>query len=145
VILSLLMSLALSGAQAPAANYAWRTVAAGESVVWGAADGSGYGLRISCRPGGRLEMLGPTGTDALAGIPTRVTFRRGEDVATLLAVTVDGDSGPEFSIPLAAGELPIATLLAGATLRIGISGESRDVPGEGAPAVLAPLVAACRR
>lgn len=145
MIFSVLLSLAISAAQPPAEAFAWRTLIAGESVAWGAADGSGYGLRIRCRPGGRLEMFGPTAPDARPGIPTRVTFRRGEEEVTLLAVTIDGDSGPEFSIPLAAGELPIATLLAGANLTIGVADESREVPGAAAPEVLAPLVEACRR
>jgi hypothetical protein len=145
VIAATLLSLALAAAQPPDDASGWRTETAGESVAWGAADGAGNGIRIRCRPGGRLEMFGPATPDALPGTPTRVTFRRGEENVTLLAVTVDGDSGPEFSIPLAAGELPIATLLAGANLTIGVADESREVPGAGAPAVLAPLVESCAR
>ena len=145
MIASILLSLALSTAQPLADVTAWRTVTAGESVQWGAADGTGQGLRIRCRADGRLEMLGPTAPDALPGTPIRVTFHRGEEQVTLLAVTVDGHTGPEFAVPLAARELPIATLLAGATLTIGMGDESFEVPGAGAPAVLAPLVEACRR
>jgi len=114
VIASILLSLALSTAQPLADVTAWRTVTAGESVQWGAADGTGQGLRIRCRADGRLEMLGPTAPDALPGTPIRVTFHRGEEQVTLLAVTGMGD-------------------------------ESFEVPGAGAPAVLAPLVEACRR
>ena len=144
-MIATLLSFALVAAQQPAEVYAWHTLAEGESVVWGAADGSAYGLRIRCRPGGRLEMFGPAPAEAQPGRPTRVTFRRGEEIVTLLAVIVDGDTGPEFSIPLAAGELPIATLRAGGNLTIGVADESRDVAGAGAPEVLAPLVEACRR
>ena len=145
MIVSALLSLALTAAQPPADASAWRTETAGESVAWGAADGAGNGIRIRCRPGGRLEIRGTAAPDALPGIPTRVTFRRGAENVTLLAVTVEGDSGSLLSIPVAANELPIATLLAGATLTIAIGDESREVPGAGAPAVLGPLVEACRR
>jgi hypothetical protein len=143
VIASILLSLAAVQPQTDAD--AWRTLVSGASVQWGALGEGRRGLRVECRTGGRLLLLGPTAADSLPGTPVRVTFRRGDEHVTLLAVTVDTGDGPSFEVPLMAAELPITTLLAGANLTISEDDESFEVPGAGAPAVLAPLVEACRR
>jgi hypothetical protein len=133
--IALAFSLAISAAFQQSSDYVWQNVTPGESVQWGEPGGARRGLRIECRPGGRFQIFGPT----------RVTFRNGGTAVTLLAVAVDTEDGLNFALPVEAGELPIATLLAGATLTISAGDESWAVPGAGAPAVLAPLVEACRR
>jgi len=132
--------LAAAAMQPPAAG--WQ--ADDRSVAWRAAEGAPPFLRIRCRSGG-LELFGPAAPDAMPSVPTRVTFRHGDDHVTLVAVPVDTDDGLVFSVPVRASELPIVTLLAGNALTIGQGDQSVDVPGAGAPAVLAPLVQACRR
>jgi hypothetical protein len=143
--IALAFSLAISAAFQQSSDYVWQNVTPGESVQWGEPGGARRGLRIECRPGGRFQIFGPTTIDAMPGVPARVTFRNGGTAVTLLAVAVDTEDGLNFALPVEAGELPIATLLAGATLTISAGDESWAVPGAGAPAVLAPLVEACRR
>ena len=137
MILALLSAAALQ----PAAG-GWRVEEA--EAVWRAQPDERPGLRIRCRNRG-LELLGPAAPDARPSVPTSVTFRHGDDHVTLVAVPVDSDDGLLFSVPVRAGELPIATLLAGDALTVSQSGEDAEIPGTGAPAVLAPLVEVCGR
>jgi hypothetical protein len=134
----------LIGALALQPAYSWNVIAPGETVQYGIPQTDDRAIRIDCRPDGRLVILGPSGVDLPENVPTRVTFRRGTEAVTLLGVTAYMGDGMNFEVPVAAGELPIATLLAGAPLTLVHGDSTWEVPGAGAPAVLGPLVEACR-
>lgn len=134
--------LALAAAQQ--GHYAWSTALPGESVQYGVAESDDRALRIDCRPGGRLEILGPSGGQTPENMPTQVTFRRGTNRIRVLGVIVSMGDGLNFAVPVAANELPITALLAGESITIEHGDASWEVPGTDAPAVLRPLVEACR-
>jgi hypothetical protein len=135
----LLLALAQS-----AGGYAWHTEMPGETVQYGIAGTDDRALRIDCQPAGGLVILGPSGEETDENRPTQVTFRHGDQSLRVLGVTVAMGDGINFTAPVQANELPITTLLAGAPLTIENGDSSWTVPGEGAAAVLAPLVEACR-
>lgn len=137
--IALLLTLAQAGS-----GYAWHTAMAGESVQYGVEGSDDRALRIDCEPGRGLVILGPSGGETDENRPTQVTFRHGAQSLRVLGVTVAMGDGINFTAPVQANELPIATLLAGAPLTIEHGEASWTVPGEGAPAVLGPLVEACR-
>lgn len=135
--------LSLAAIAQTAAGHGWHTAVPGEIVQYGVPETDDRALRIDCRAGHGLRILGPSGEQVDENSPTRVTFRRGEASVTLLGVTVQMGDGINFAVPVAAGELPIAALRAGETLTI-VNGESTwEVPGAGAAAVVGPLVEAC--
>jgi hypothetical protein len=139
-----LLALALQAATPQPSPYAWQTLVPGESAQWGIpTSGARPSIRVECGPGGRLLLSGPAAMDAQPGVPIRVTFHSAAAHVTLLAVVVETPDGRNFSLPVQAGELPIATLLRGEALNVSVAEESWDIPGDGAPAILAPLISAC--
>jgi len=138
----LLLSLAVP--QAEGGGYRWATSMPGESVQYGVLGSDDRALRVDCRPGHGLAILGPAADESDENRPVRIVFRRGESSSTLLGVTVFMGDGLNFAVPVLAGELPIATLLAGEPLTVEQGETSWVVPGTGAPEVLRPLVEGCR-
>jgi hypothetical protein len=126
-------------------TYSWHTALPGESVQYGLPETDDRALRIDCRRGAGLQILGPSGIQISENMPTQVTFRRGTDRIVLLGVTVSMGDGLNFAVPVAPEELPIAALLAGEPITIEHGDTIWEIPGAGAPAVLAPLAAACSR
>jgi hypothetical protein len=139
------MIAALIAALAVQGQYSWNVMTEGEIVQYGVPQTDDRALRIDCRPGGGLQILGPSGAELPENTPTRVTFRRGTDSITVLGVTVYMGDGINFAVPVASDELPIAALLAGEPITVVHGDASWEVPGAGAAAVLGPLVEACRR
>ena len=125
--------------------YSWNAITDGAIVQYGVPQSDDRALRIDCRPDGGLQILGPSGVNTSENMPTQVTFRRGTERITVLGVTIAMGDGLNFAVPVAATELPIATLLAGEPLTIEHGNAIWEVPGTGAPAVLRPLVEACAR
>lgn len=123
--------------------YRWHTAVPGEIVQYGVPGTDDRALRIDCRAGRGLQILGPSAEQSGENMPTPVTFRRGTNSVRLLGVTVEMGDGLNFAVPVAADELPIATLLAGEPLTVSHGEQIWQVPGEGAAAELALLVASC--
>jgi len=140
-MIALLLSLALAQAEG---GYRWATTVPGESVQYGVAGTDDRALRIDCRAGRGLTILGPAADEPDENRPVRIAFRRGEAAVSLLGVTVFMGDGLNFAVPVAASELPIETLLAGEPLTVEAGEASWVVPGTGAPEVLRPLVEGCR-
>jgi hypothetical protein len=138
---ALLLSVVLGQVEG---GYRWETSMPGESVQYGVAGTDDRALRIDCRPGRGLVILGPAPDAPDENRPVGVVFRRGEASATLLGVTVFMGDGLNFAAPVLASELPIVTLLAGEPLTVEVGEASWVVPGAGAPEVLRPLVEGCR-
>jgi len=134
--------LAVAAAQ-PAGGEGWHVAIAGESAQFGVPGTDERALRIDCRPGYGLRIIGPAASAPDENQPIQVTFRRGDTSVTLLGVTIMLGEGLSFAVPVQAGELPIAALVAGEALTVAHGGESWVVPGEGAAAAVGPLVAGC--
>ena len=139
-MIALLLSLALAQADS---GYRWEASMPGESVQYGVTGTDDRALRVDCRPGRGLVILGPAPDESDENRPVRVVFRRGETAATLLGVSVFMGDGLNFAVPVLAGELPIETLLAGEPLTVEVGEASWVVPGAAAPQVLRPLVEGC--
>lgn len=140
MIAAFLLSLALAQAEGA---YRWETSMPGESVQYGVTGTDDRALRVDCRPGRGLVILGPAADEPDENRPVRVTFRRGAASASLLGVSVFMGDGLNFAVPVLAGELPIQALLAGEPLTVEVGEASWVVPGAGAPEVLRPLVEGC--
>lgn len=138
-----LLLLSLAAVQ-PDGGHSWHIAVPGETVQYGAPGTDDRALRIDCRPGRGLRILGPSAAHGMENVPTRITFRRGANSVTLLGVTVAMGDGINFAVPVAADELPIAALLAGEPLTVVLGDATWEVPGVGAAAVVGPLVEGCR-
>lgn len=140
-MIALLLLLALAQAEGA---YRWETTMPAESVQYGVAGTDDRALRVDCRPGRGLVILGPAADESDENRPVRIVFRRGETSVSLLGVSLFMGDGLNFAVPVLAGELPIQTLLAGEPLTVEVGEASWTVPGTGAPEVLRPLVEGCR-
>jgi hypothetical protein len=140
---ALLLLLTLAAAIQPQAGYSWHVAVAGESVEYGIPQTDDRGLRVTCPAGRGLHVEGPAGDAAVENLPTQIRFRSGEELVTMVGIVVLTGDGLGFSVPVGRDELPIRALLAGQPLTIERGELGWTVPGEGAAALIAPLVAAC--
>lgn len=122
---------------APDALQWWR--AAPQSGQYGAPGTDHRLLRVDCADGG-LWIGGPWPGDGREGDPARVTLA-GQDRHGELAYAGDGLN---FAVPVERDDPALALLLAGAPLEVAAGEEAWRVPGEGAAAVLKPVVKGCR-
>jgi len=142
--MSVLVALfVIAAAQEPGA-YVWHTAMTNESVQYGLPGTDDRALRIDCREG-QLTIAGPSALEVEEGDATSVSFRTSAGEETRRAEAIYLGDGMNFVAPVAADDPALAALMRGEPLRVSQGDTWWEVPGEGAPAVLAPLVRGCGR
>jgi hypothetical protein len=124
--------------------YVWNTYIPGRTVAFGIPDTNHRAARIDCeaREGKpHLFLGGPVSGQVGKVMALEITGRAG--VKVFRSWIVDAADGPNFSFQIDGGEDLIQTLMAGGDVRISTQGAVRTLPGEGAAAVLGPLLNAC--
>jgi hypothetical protein len=140
-MLALLLAAELAGS---ASGYVWNEYIPGRTIAYGVPDTDRRAVRIDCeaREGKpHLFLGGPVSGTVGHVMALEITSRAGLKI--FRSWIVDAADGPNFSFQIAASEDLIATLMAGADVRISTQGAVRTIPGQGAAAVLGPLLQAC--
>jgi hypothetical protein len=139
----LIGAFAIAAAQPPA-GYVWHTAMANESVQYGRPGTDDRALRIDCREG-QITIAGPAGLEVDEGAAIGVSFRTSAGEENRRAEAVYMGDGTNFVAPVAADDPALAALMRGEPLRISVGDDWWEVPGEGAAAVLRPLLQGCGR
>jgi hypothetical protein len=124
--------------------YIWNEYIPGRTIAYGIPDTGQRAVRIDCEQReGQLHLFlgGPAGGTVGHVMALEITSRAGTKI--FRSWIVDAADGPNFSFEIAGSEDLIATLMAGGDVRISTQGTVRTIPGEGAAAVLGPLLKAC--
>lgn len=122
-------------------GYRWHTAKPGESVQFGVPETDDREFRMDCR-NGRLEIMGPAGTDAKEGSTTSALFEDGERRSGII---VELGDGLNFLITVAPDDPILETMLARDRIRIETPETYLSVANRGASALLQPLIEECRR
>ena len=139
----LILALALAAAQEPG-GYAWHTAITNETVQYGVPGTDDRALRIDCREG-QLTIAGPSAVEVEEGEATSVSFRTSAGEETRRAEGLYLGDGMNFVADVAADDPALVALMRGEPLRISQGDAWWEVPGEGAAAVLGPLIRGCGR
>lgn len=141
-----MLGLLLAAAElaAPSKPYVWNEYIPGRTIAYGVPDTNQRAVRIDCEAReGKLHLFlgGPVSGTVGKVMALEITSRAG--VKIFRSWIVDAADGPNFSFEISGAEDLIATLMTGGDVRISTQGSVRTIPGEGAAAVLRPLLKAC--
>jgi hypothetical protein len=137
-------TLAITAHSQSAAPYSWNTIVPHRAAQFGVPETDDRSLRVDCKPPGTLSITGPTPSDREDGARISVQFAA-PGFHEIRSATVSHGDVTQFTATVEGRDKAIQTLLAGRALSISTAGSSWTVSGEGAGAVLRPILAACSR
>lgn len=121
--------------------YIWHA-AGGDSVAWGVPDTDDRAVRIDCEAG-RMVLMAPVDPEIVEDGRVKVMAWGPGGMDMVEATTVELGDGLNFVAPLPAPSDALDGLMKGEDMTLMLLGEERVIPGEGAPAVLGPLMKRC--
>ena len=141
-----MLAVLLAAAQlaGPPKAFVWNDYIPGRTIAYGIPDTDNRSLRIDCEQReGKLHLFLGGPVSGVVGHVMALEITRRAGLKIFRSWIVDAADGPNFSFQIDAGEDLIQTLMAGGDVRISTQGSTRTIPGEGAAAVLGPLLKAC--
>ncbi len=129
---------------APQGDYVWNAYIPGRTVAFGIPDSNQRALRIDCEAReGHLHLFLGGLVNAAVGTTTALEITSRAGLKIFRSWVVPAADGANFSFQIDAHEDLIRTLMDGGSIRISAVGQARTIPGEGAAAVLGPLLKVC--
>jgi hypothetical protein len=122
--------------------FRWVEYVPGEQVQYGMEESDERSFWISCL-NGKLEAGGPAGAYALGGPAIEVTLGGPAESKVYKAELIGRGDGTSFSTRIDAQDPIIRALMADQTIGIAFDEYHWEVPGEGAGAVVGPLIQSC--
>jgi hypothetical protein len=121
--------------------YVWHA-AGDDSIAFGLPDSDDRAVRIDCEAG-RMVLMGPVDSESVQGGKVQLMAWGPGGMDMLEATTVELGDGLNFVAPLPRRSDALDGLMKGADMTLMLMGEERTIPGEGAPAVVGPLMKRC--